>query len=67
MIALEERIEPERPPWWDVVKCARCGNGLNRVYLTVGSWVEARCHHSIRLPNGKRETCGYINTVRPSR
>lgn len=62
-----ERIEPERPPYWDVARCARCQNPLARVYLQVGSWAELRCHHTIRNRDGKRETCGYINTVRPSR
>lgn len=62
-----ERIEPERPPYLDVLRCARCGNALGRTYLTVGSWVVVRCHHSVKKPDGKRETCGYENTVRPTR
>lgn len=63
---LAERIEPDRPPYWDVIHCARCGGRLGRVYLTVGSWAEERCHHSIKR-DGKRETCGWVNTVRPTR
>lgn len=62
-----ERIEPERPPYLEVLRCGRCGNALGRVYLTVGSWVEQRCHHTVRRPDGKRETCGWVNTVRPTR
>ncbi len=66
--ALAERLEPERPPYWDVMRCSRCGNPIGRVYLTVGSAVELRCHHSIvRKSDGKRVTCGWINTVRPTR
>ena len=63
---LAERIKPERPPYWVVARCAMCGNPLARVYLLIGSWAELRCHHSVKR-DGKRETCGYINTVRPSR
>ena len=62
-----ERIEPERPPYWDVARCGRCGNALARVYLTVGSWIEQRCHHVVKKRDGKREVCGWVNTVRPSR
>ena len=51
----------------DQMRCSRCGGGLARVHLTLGSVVEMRCHHSIRNPDGKRETCGWVNTVRPSR
>lgn len=62
-----ERIEPDRPPYLDSMKCGRCGNRLASVYLTPGSWVIQRCHHSIRKPDGTRETCGWENTVRPTR
>lgn len=66
MVAVE-RIEPERPPYLEQTRCGRCGNKLTRVYLTVGSWVVQRCHHTIKLPNGERKTCGYENTIRPTR
>ena len=62
-----ERIEPERPPYWEVPRCSRCGNPLGRIYLVVGSWVSLRCHHTIRRPDGTRGTCGYENTIRPTR
>lgn len=62
-----ERVEPSAPPYLEVMRCARCGGGLSRVYLTVGSFVESRCHHDIKKPNGKRETCGWLNIVTPTR
>lgn len=63
---LAERRDPQ-PIRLEQMRCARCGNGLARVCLTVGSVVEMRCHHTIRKPDGKRETCGWVNTVRPTR
>jgi hypothetical protein len=72
-MAASERIEPERPPYLDVMRCSRCGNALGRVYLTVGSWVEQRCHHVIERPDPdsptgkKRKVCGWVNTIRPTR
>lgn len=62
-----ERVEPSRPPYLDVMYCARCKQGLGRVYLTVGSYVEMRCHHEIRGADGKRKTCGWMNSVTPTR
>jgi hypothetical protein len=76
-VALEERREQQRPPNLDQIKCGRCGNPLLRALLTVGSYAEERCHHSIMvdangamLPKGvrgKRETCGYVTRVWPTR
>jgi hypothetical protein len=70
VIHLEERRDqqaPERPAHLDQMRCSRCGGGLARVFLTVGSYVEMRCHHQIRRPDGKRETCGWVNNVTPTR
>lgn len=64
---MTDRVEPERPPYFDVMRCGRCGNPLGRVYLTVGSVVELRCHHSVQRPGEKRKTCGWVNTARPTR
>jgi hypothetical protein len=49
------------------MKCSRCGGNLARVALVVGSVVEMRCHHSVRRPDGKRETCGYVTRAYPTR
>lgn len=62
---LAERRDPPAPHL-EQMRCARCGGGLARVVLTVGSVVEMRCHHSIKR-DGRRETCGWVNTVRPTR
>jgi phage FluMu protein Com len=50
-----------------VIRCGRCGGGLARVHLTVGSYIEQRCHHTIRNKGGKRETCGWVTKVWPTR
>ena len=65
-ISMAERRD-QAAPHLEPMRCARCGNALARVHLTVGSVVEQRCHHSIRRPDGKRETCGWVTTVRPTR
>lgn len=62
-----ERVEPPRPPYLDVMYCTRCKQGLGRVYLTIGSYVEQRCHHEIKGPDGKRRTCGMLNIMTPTR
>ena len=64
---MSERVEPERPPYYDVMRCGRCGNALGRVYLMAGSWVEQRCHHVIQRRDGSRGVCGWVNTVHPTR
>jgi hypothetical protein len=50
-----------------VIRCARCGGALARVHLTVGSYVEQRCHHTIKGADGKRATCGWVTRVWPTR
>jgi hypothetical protein len=68
IVTLEERREQqERPAHLDQIRCARCGGGLLRAHLVVGSYVEQRCHHTIKKPDGKRETCGYVTRVWPTR
>lgn len=57
----------EQPADTLVIRCARCGGALARVHLTVGSYVEQRCHHQIKRADGKRETCGWVTKVWPTR
>lgn len=68
VVRLEERSpqQPEKPAQLDLMRCARCGGGLARVHLTVGSYAELRCHHTIQL-NGKRVTCGWVTRAWPTR
>lgn len=47
--------------------CSRCKKPIGQGVLTVGSVVQLRCHHSMTRPDGKRETCGWLNTMAPSR
>lgn len=55
------------PDHTDLFKCSRCGNGLARAVLTPGSYLQVRCHHSIKGPDGKWKTCGMMNRIWPTR
>ncbi len=67
--AQSARLEP--------LRCSRCGNVLVHAFLTAPSRLKLRCHHNIKVDatgrmvpkgqDGKRETCGYENTVGPTR
>lgn len=74
MIRLEERREQiERPGELIQMKCARCGGGLARVFLTAGSYAEDKCHHIIEIPDPtqpsrkKRVKCGWVTKTWPTR
>jgi hypothetical protein len=70
-------LEDRRPSALDQIRCGRCGNPLLRAVLTVGSYAEERCHHTIKVDgrgvmvpkgqDGKRVTCGYVTRVWPTR
>ena len=59
-------LAPTLPPVGQQMVCGMCGGRLARAYLTPGSWVEDRCHHSV-IRGGKRQTCGYVTRVAPTR
>jgi hypothetical protein len=61
---LAEHREPERP--LTPIYCPRCKQRLFQAALVAGSVVEFRCHHSVKI-DGRRETCGFVVRVTPSR
>lgn len=58
-----KRPDGDRETW----SCSRCRNTIAQGVLVVGSYVQIRCHHSIRLPSGERKTCGFVNRFWPTR
>lgn len=69
-VSLADRLPPAQPrPVPERLHCGRCGNRLASFYLPEGSggWVEDRCHHSVRKPDGSRGTCGYVTRTGPTR